>query len=304
MTKSFLRNAVYACAVLSLTTMNAWAADPFGTAAPKRHSKATIIVGSADFPESQVIATIYANALKHAGIPVQTHMNIGSREVYMPALIDGSIDLLPEYAGATLTYLDKDATAASPADVAAALKAALPKGISMLTPSTAQDADTVTVTQETAKKYNLHSIEDLKPVAGDMVLGGPPEWQTREEGAIGLKKIYGISFKSFKPLDEAGPLTLSALANGQVQAADVFSTDPAMAADHLVALTDPKSLFPAQNIVPIIATSKVSPAVTKTLDAISAALTTEDLVQMNAALANHESFDKVANDWLKAHKIK
>lgn len=304
MTKSFLRGALYACAALSLTTMNAWAADPFGTAAPTRHSKATIIVGSADFPESQVIATIYANALKHAGVPVQTHMNIGSREVYMPALIDGSIDLIPEYSGATLAYLDKNATAASPADVAAALKAALPKGISMLTPSAAQDADTVTVTEATAQKYNLHSIENLKPVAGTMVLGGPPEWQTREEGAVGLTKIYGVTFKSFKPLDEAGPLTLSALANGQVQAADVFSTDPAMSANHLVPLTDPKSLFPAQNIVPIIAAAKISPIVTKTLDAISAALTTEDLVKMNAELANHESFNMVANTWLKSHNIK
>jgi len=303
MTTAILRRAIYACAALSVTTLPALAADPFGSAAPKRHSKATIIVGSANFPESQLIATIYAKALKGAGLPVQTHMNIGSREVYIPALKDGSIDLLPEYSGSMLTYLDKDATASSSADVAAALKAALPEGISMLTPSAAQDADTVTVTEATAAKYHLKSIADLKPVAGEMVSGGAPEWQTREEGAVGLTKIYGVTFRSFKDLDEAGPLTLSALVNGQVQAADVYSTDPAISADHLIALSDPKSLFPAQNVVPIIATAKVTPAVRKTLDAISAALTTDDLVKMNAQLADHESFEKVASNWLKAHKI-
>ncbi|MCB8883902.1 ABC transporter substrate-binding protein [Acidisoma cellulosilytica] len=304
MTKSLLRNAVYACATLSLMALPALAADPFGTAAPKRQSKGTIIVGSANFPESQLIATIYAKALKSAGVPVETHMNIGSREVYIPALIDGSIDLLPEYSGSMLTYLDKNATASSPTDVATALKAALPKGVSILTPSAAQDADTVTVTQATATKYHLASIADLKPVAGDLVSGGAPEWQTREEGAVGLTRIYGVTFKSFKPLDEAGPLTLSALVNGQVQAADVYSTDPSMAADHLVALSDPKSLFPAQNVVPIIATAKVNPIVIKTLNAVSAALTTDDLIKMNVALGNHESFNEVAKDWLKAHNIK
>lgn len=304
MTITALRQAVYACAILSVTALPALAADPFGNAAPKRHSKETIIVGSANFPESQLIATIYAKALKGAGVPVQTHMNIGSREVYIPALLDGSIDLIPEYSGSMLTYLDKNATASSPADVAAALKAALPKDVAMLTPSVAQDADTVTVTQATATKYHLTSIADLTAVASQMVAGGSPEWQTREEGIVGLQKVYGITFKSFKPLDEAGPLTLSALANGQVQAADVYSTDPSMSADHLVALSDPKSLFPAQNVVPIIASAKASPVVTKTLDAVSAALTTDDLVKMNAELGNHVSFEKVASDWLKAHNIK
>ncbi|MCB8877785.1 ABC transporter substrate-binding protein [Acidisoma silvae] len=303
MTMTILRRAIYACAALSVTTLPALAADPFGSPVPKRHSKSTIIVGSANFPESQLIATIYAKALKDAGLSVQTHMNIGSREVYIPALEDGSIDLLPEYSGSMLTYLDKNATASSPSDVVSALKAALPKGVSMLTPSAAQDADTVTVTAATAAKYHLKSIADLNPVADEMVSGGAPEWQTREEGAVGLTKIYGVTFKSFKDLDEAGPLTLSALVNGQIQAADVYSTDPSMSADHLVALSDPKSLFPAQNVVPIIAAAKVSLVVTKTLDAVSAALTTDDLVKMNAELANHVSYEKVANDWLRAHKI-
>ncbi|TRL32540.1 ABC transporter substrate-binding protein [Rhizobium straminoryzae] len=292
----------FALMALSATTTLAQT-DPLGAAPAARTDKTTIIVGSADFPESQLLATIYAKALAAKGIKTDTKLNIGSREVYMPALLDGSIDLLPEYAGATLSYLDKNATAHSPEDVAKALKAALPAGVSMLTPSQAQDSDGVAVTRATAEKYKLKTIADLAPVASQLVLGGPPEWKTRKEGIIGLKELYGLEFKSFKSLDVGGPLTLSALVNDQVQAANLFSTDPAIADNKLVILEDVKNLFPAQNIVPVIAKAKVSDVVTKTLDAVSAALTTDDLIVMNGRLANHDSFDVVADEWLAKHKL-
>ncbi|WP_281407930.1 glycine betaine ABC transporter substrate-binding protein, partial [Mesorhizobium sp. M8A.F.Ca.ET.161.01.1.1] len=121
------------------------------------------------------------------------------------------------------------------------------------------------MTRATAEKYKLKTIADLAPVASELVLGGPPEWKTRKEGIIGLKDIYGLEFKSFKSLDVGGPLTLSALVNDQVQAANLFSTDPAIAANDLIILEDVKNLFPAQNIVPVIATPKVSDVVTTTL---------------------------------------
>lgn len=296
--------AASAFALMALSAASALAqSNPLATPATPRTDTTTIIVGSADFPESQLLATIYAKALAAKGVAVETKLSIGSREVYIPALLDGSIDLLPEYAGATLSYLDKNATAHSPSDVAAALKAALPKGVSMLTPSAAQDSDSVAVTHATADKYKLKTIADLAPVASQLVLGGPPEWKTRKEGIIGLKELYGLEFQSFKSLDVGGPLTLSALINGQVHAANLFSTDPAIAANDLIVLEDVKNLFPAQNIVPVIATPKVSDVVTSTLDAVSAALTTKDLVVMNGRLANHDSFDVVAGDWLAEHKL-
>ena len=290
---------------LALSTLVAMSAQAADTAATNgtRSDTAAILVGSADFPESELLATIYAKALAAKGIASDTKLNIGSREVYMPALLDGSIDLIPEYTGATLSYLDTKATAHSPADVAEALKKVLPKGTSMLTPSRAQDSDILAVTQATADKYKLKTIADLAPVAGQLVLGGPLEWKTRKEGVVGLKEIYGLEFSAFKTLDVAGPLTLSALLNGQIHAADMTSTDPALDANKLVALEDPKNLFPAQNIVPIIAGKKVSDKVSATLDAVSAALTTEDLIVMNGRLANQESFDAVASDWLAAHKL-
>lgn len=263
-------------------------------------SSDSIIVGSADFPESQLLATIYSQALNAAGVKATTKLNIGSREVYMPALRDGSINLLPEYAGAALSYLDPKTEASDLDSVVAGLEKSLPKGTSMLTPSEAANSDILAVTQKTADKYKLTSIGDLKPVAGDLVLGGPPEWGTRHEGVAGLKEVYGLDFKEFKSLDVGGPLTLTALLNGQVQVADLFSTDPAMETNNLVALEDDKSLFLAQNIVPIMATSKVNPEVTKTLDAVSAALTTEALIEMNGKLAKHETINKVAAEWLSS----
>ncbi|WP_062119703.1 ABC transporter substrate-binding protein [Aureimonas sp. AU40] len=296
--------AVGALALMALSTLPGLAqSNPLAADAPARTDTNTIIVGSADFPESQLLATIYAKALAAKGLKTDIRASIGSREVYMPALLDGSIDLLPEYAGATLSYLDKNATAHSPQDVATALKAALPKGVSMLTPSPAQDGDVLAVLRATADKYKLKTIADLKPHAGELVLGGPPEWKTRKEGVVGLKDVYGLEFKSFKALDVGGPLTVTALANGQVQVADLFSTDPAIAANDFVALDDNQNLFPAQNIVPVIAAAKVDDTVTKTLDAVSAALTTKDLIEMNGRLASQESYDVVAGEWLATHKL-
>lgn len=302
MTASLFRS-VGALALLALATLPARAVDPLAAEMPARTDAATIVVGSADFPESQLLATIYAKALAAKGLAAETKLNIGSREVYMPALLDGSIDLLPEYAGATLSYLDKNATAHSPEDVAAALKAALPKGVTMLTPSPAQDGDVLAVTRATADKYKLTTIADLKPHAGELVLGGPPEWKTRKEGVVGLRELYGLEFQSFKALDVGGPLTVTALSNGQVQAADLFSTDPAIAANDFVALKDNFNLFPAQNIVPVMSAAKVDDMATATLNAVSAALTTEALIKMNGRLADHESFDVVADEWLAEHKL-
>ncbi|MEG3129352.1 ABC transporter substrate-binding protein [Pantoea cypripedii] len=277
-----------------------WAASY--AASTENSANTSITVGSADFPESQLLATIYAKALSAKGITVKTRMSIGSREVYMPALLDGSIDLLPEYSGAALSYLQKNPSAHSPDEVAAGLKAALPKGITMLTPSQAQDADAVVVTRATADKYQLKTLADLAPVADKIVLGGSPEWKTRTEGLLGLEKVYGLKFKDYKALG-IGPITLTALLNGRIQAAELTSTDPAIASKDLVVLDDVKSLFMSQNIVPIIAESKVSDTVSQTLNAVSAALTTADLTRMNERLANYDSFDVVASDWLKAHKL-
>ncbi|NTD87679.1 ABC transporter substrate-binding protein [Agrobacterium tumefaciens] len=295
--------ASMATTIMALVASFAFAqSDPLGGNADTS-DKSKIIVGSADFPESQILATIYGKALAAKGVKVEFRPNIGSREVYFPALKDGSIDLIPEYGGAVLRYLDKNSTQNSTDDVLAALKTALPEGVQILSASLAQDTNTVVVTQATAEKYGLKSIGDLKDHAGDWVLGGPPEWKVRPDGVPGFEKNYGVKFKSYKTLDVCGPLVLSALDNGQIQVGCGFSTDPALKSYKLVTLADPLNQFPSQNVLPLISSAKVTKEVSAVLDSVSAALTTEDLTQMNARITAHESYDAIAGDWLTAHNL-
>jgi osmoprotectant transport system substrate-binding protein len=263
-------------------------------------AKGSIVVGSANFPESTLVGTIYAQALEAKGVKVTTKFDIGAREIYYPQVQAGTIAIMPEYNGALLTdVVDKTSTAATESDVDAALNAKLPASLQILNPSVAQDKDSVTVTAATASKYHLKSISDLAPDAKNFVLGGPPEFQTRVQGVVGLKDKYGLTFKSFQPLDEAGPLSVAALKSGRVQAADIFSTDPSLVSDHFVSLQDPKNLFTAQNVVPLVYKADMTPTITGALNDVQSKLTQSSLVAMDAAVANqHESYATVATQFL------
>lgn len=299
-----LRSLLTAVACLTLATSPGFAqSDPLVGGGVPSSDKSKIVVGSADFPESQILATIYAKALAAKGVKAEVRANIGSREVYFPALKDGSIDLIPEYGGAVLRYLDKNSTQNSTEDVLAALKKTLPEGIEILAPSSAQDTNTVTVTKATAEKYGLKAIGDLKTHAGDWVLGGPPEWKVRPDGVPGFEKNYGVKFKYYKTLDVCGPLVFSALANNQIQVGCGFSTDPALKSQNLITLADPLNQFPSQNVLPLISTSKVTKEIASALDAVSAALTTDGLTELNARIRAHDSYDTIGDEWLKEHKL-
>jgi osmoprotectant transport system substrate-binding protein len=264
----------------------------------------TITVGSANFPESELLMNIYAGALKAKGIKVATKPNIGSRETYIPALKDGSIDLVPEYTGVLDQYFNKKAKATDSEAVYTELKAALPAGLTVLDKSAAEDKDAVVVTKETADKYHLTSIGDLQPVAKDLVLGGPPEWKTRETGVPGLKKVYGLDFKDFKALDAGGPLTVQALKNGQIQAGNLFTTDPNIPANGFVVLKDPKFLFAAQNVVPLIAKSKVNDTISGALNAVSAKLDTSTLAKLvKEVVIDKKDSTQVAQEFLSANSL-
>ncbi|GAB3265562.1 ABC transporter substrate-binding protein [Kineosporia babensis] len=265
-------------------------------------SSESIIVGSANFPENELLAEIYAGALEAKGVSVSKKLNIGSREAYIPGLEDGSIDLLPEYSGNLLSFLDDKATAVSSEDVYAALPAALPEGLSVLEQSTAEDKDVVTVTKETADKHSLKSIGDLK--GKNLILGGPPEWKTRATGVPGFEKNYGVTFKEFKVLDPGGPLTVAALKNGTVDVADMFSTDPTITTNGWVTLEDPENQFAAQNVVPVINKEKASGTVSDALNAVSAKLTTENLTAMMGEI-NQEQKEPadVAEEFLSSNGL-
>ena len=265
-------------ALLAVASCGSGSSGPLASGGSTSKANAgTIVVGSANFPENALLAEIYAGALSAKGVTVEKKLNIGSRETYIPALKDGSIDLIPEYTGVLSQYFNKNAKATDADGVYAELKAALPATLTVLDKSAAEDKDSVVVTKATADKYGLKTIADLQPIAKDLTIGGPPEWKTRPTGIPGLKKLYNLGFKTFRPLDAGGPLSVQALKNGQVDAVNLFTTDPSIAANGFVILDDPKSLFAAQNVVPLITKSKVNDTISAALNAISAKLDTATL---------------------------
>ena len=264
----------------------------------------TIKVGSAAFPESTLIANIYMAALQAKGVKVSSKFAIGNREAYLPGLSDGSIDLIPEYTGNLLQYYDKTYTAKTSDEVYSQLKTKAPSDLEVLDQSKAQDTDSVVVTKATATKYNLKTIADLAPVAGQLTLGGSAEWKTRPKSGIpALKSAYGVTFKNYITLDAGDKLSKNALKTGRVQATDIFSTDVDITKNGWVVLGDPKGMFSAQNVVPLITKAKATDTVTTTLNAVSAKMTTTGLLALNAEVAGGKDPAVVAKEWLSTQGL-
>ncbi|ORW86958.1 glycine/betaine ABC transporter substrate-binding protein [Mycobacterium sp. IEC1808] len=275
--------------------------DPLGT---QMRSPKSIVVGSGDFPESEIVAEIYAEALQANGFEVGRRMGIGSRETYVPALKDHSIDLVPEYIGNLLLYFAPDSTATMLDDVELELYKKLPGDLSILTPSPASDTDTVTVPSGTAGDWNLKTIGDLAAHSPDVRFGAPSAFETRPSGLPGLRQKYGLNIApgNFVAInDGGGAVTVRALVEGKVTAANIFSTSPAMLQNHLVALEDPQHNFLAGNIVPLVNSQKRSDRLKDVLDAVSAKLTTSGLAHLNAAVSGNSGIDpdQAARNWVR-----
>jgi len=259
----------------------------------------SVTVGSAAFQENELLADIYGDAMAAKGVTVKKHLNIGERSLYLAALRDGSIGMVPEYTGSILYNLDTGATAKSPDDVYAALQAtAASNGFAVTKFSAAQDSDTISVTKSTANKYHLTSLADLKDVAGQLTLGAPAQFRTRADGVPALKSVYGVEFGNFTVTEAGGTVTLNALKNGSIDAADIFSTDPAIPDNNLVPLQDPKNMFAAQNVVPLFSQDVLTQPMKDACDAVSAKLDTATLTTLVAKVYGGEAPDKVAHDWL------
>lgn len=263
----------------------------------------TIKVGSADFTESKIIAEIYAQALEANDFTITRQFGIGSRETYIPAVQDHSIDLIPEYTGNLLQYFDAESTATTPDEVLLALFKALPGDLSILYPSPAEDKDTLAVTEETAQRWNLTSIADLAARSPEVKVGAPSEFQTRYTGLVGLKEKYGLDIApaNFVAIsDGGGPATVQALSSGAITAANIFSTSPAIEQSRLVVLDDPENVFLAANVVPLVASQKMSAELKTVLDAVSAKLTTEALIELNTSVEGNQGVDpdEAAQKWI------
>jgi glycine betaine/choline ABC-type transport system substrate-binding protein len=254
-------------------------------------------------PENQLIAYIYRDALQGNGVPVDTNVTPSLRVAYYGQVCSGAVTLVPEYNGALLTTsVDQSSGAVSTGAVDDALGQDLPSSLEILAPAAAQDKDSVTVTAATAAKYHLKTIADLRQVADKLTLGAPEEFYGREQGTTGLNSTYGVVFGNFTPLDydDDSGAGVSALLDGAVGAADVYTTVPEIAADHLVVLGDPKGLFRAENVVPLVYKPAVQadPQIATILNYVSLRLTQSQLIELNVKAAQPgASIPAIAAQW-------
>jgi osmoprotectant transport system substrate-binding protein len=265
----------------SALTAGCISSGPSGTGHPSRAR--TIVVGvSGAFAENQLVAEMYAQVLEHAGFTVEREFDLRSREVSQSALESGQIDLKPEYMSSLLLFLDSNAQASSdPTDVARQVGERLrPKGITLLTPSPAEDTNQFVANAKTAQEFNLTTLSSLAAVADRLTIGAPPECPLRPFCLPGLRDVYGILFEDFEPLDAGGPQTVAALRSDEVQIALMFSTDPSIEANGFIPLLDDKHLQDAENITPVIRAEKLNDEVRRLLDAVSARLSSDAVTEL------------------------
>jgi osmoprotectant transport system substrate-binding protein len=246
-------------------------------------STGTIVVGvSGGFAENELVAEMYAQVLEHAGYRVERRFDLRSREISQNALESGQIDLKPEYLSSLLLFLDPNAQASDdPRTVNGQDRdLLLPRGITSLTPSPAQDTNVFVVNRTIAQRYDLTTVSSLSPVADQLTFGGPPECAQRPFCLPGLNRVYGILFNDFAALDAGGPQTIAALKTDDVQVGLLFSTDPRIGENGFVALADDEHLQDAENITPVIRSDVLTAEIGQLLDAVSARLTTQNVTKL------------------------
>lgn len=259
---------------------------------------AAVVIGSQAYYSNEIIAELFAQVLEHEGVTVQREYQIGQREVYMPELESGAIDIMPEYTGNLLQYYDASATSGSPEEIADQLNAALPEALTALPFAQASDQDSFVVTREFAQDNGLTSVADLAKVGGSVKIAANSEFEARPYGPQGLKDTYGVDVELVPVEDSGGPLTVKALLDGTVQVADIYSADPAISANHLVTLSDPESLVLPQNVVPIVS-QRVDEGARAAIRTVTDALGTEELIELNARSVDEQaSSADIASAWL------
>ncbi len=308
--RNVLYAACFALAVLCAACTSSGNRGPPGQGRATGRSGTAITVGSFDFPESVLLAYIYADALAAKGFPVLVLPNLGTRELVDPALMNGLIQLVPEYAGSALDFMSLGrlhSTSNATETYVSLARSAEHRGLVAAQPAPAQDANAIVVTAATAARYHLRSITDLVRAAPGLVFGGPPECPERAYCLPGLERTYGLRFEAFTPTDAGGPLTLQALDSGQIGVGLLFTTDPSIPARHLVILADNHALQPAENITPLVGRNIVARYGTRllaALDAVSSRLFTGTLRHLDARVElSGRDPRSVADGWLRAQAL-
>ena len=295
--------ALTALAGLGVVAAGCSTGNPLGTAsstASSTASGAALVIGSQQYYSNEIIAELYAQALESVGFQVTRQYQIGQREIYLPELEAGKIDVIPEYSGNLLQYYDKSATATDADQIATALAQALPTGLRALTAAAASDQDSYTVTKAFADQYGLAAIGDLTKAPPPLKIAANSEFATRPYGPDGVKQVYGVDLQLVPVEDSGGPLTLRALTDGTVQIADLYTADPSIAKNGLVILSDPKNLILPQNVTPIVST-KVNTSAAAAIEAVNGQLSVADLQQLNARSVDEQAKSAdIASAWLKS----
>lgn len=266
-----------------------------------------VVVASFNFAESELLAEVYAQALEDEGVRVRRELGLGTRELVLPALRQGLVDVVPEYVGSVLdaTAPRSAADRSDLADVVAALDAAVaPWGLAVLEPSAASNQNVVVVRADLARIHDLVAISDLRSLAPSSTIGGPPECPRRSRCLAGLDDRYGLHFEAFVPLAGAD-LVRRALLDGVVDVGVLFSTDAALAGSELVALADDRHLQPLDDVVPLVRSAVLDdPRIRRALDEVSEELTTRSLRFVNWRLVNAgTSVADEARGWLVRHGL-
>ncbi len=274
--------------------------DPLGTQNSSTASGTTskqLVIGSQQYYSNEIVAELFAQALESRGWTIDRQYQIGQREVYLPELAAGRIDVMPEYIGNLLQYYDKQATAKTRPEIVTALRSKVPSGLMLLEPAAASDQDSFNVTAQTAQQYGLKTIGDLAKLPR-VTVAANSELAKRPYGPAGLKSTYGVTATVLPVEDSGGPLTVKALVDGKVQVADIYSADPSIKAKGLVTLADPESLVLPQNVVPVVP-PKVGADAASIIELVCAQLTTADLVELNSlSVSKQLSSRAIAKQWL------
>lgn len=297
-----------ALALVAVTACQGPGGDP-GPAPSPTGGEQAISVGAFNFPESRLLAELYRQALAAEGLPVAPVIELGSRETAEPALEQGRVDLLVEYAGSALNFAARKPDAAGPdarRTHARLAEALAPRGITVAAAAPAQNQNAFAVRRETAEEFDLRTLSDLAPVDSKLIAGGPPECPQRSTCLAGLRDVYGLEFERFLSVQNTRHVA-DALREGEIDVGLLFTTDPSVPESDFVILTDDRELQPAENVVPVVRTAVVETHgrdVVEVLDRVSAALTTRELVAMNVSVqVEQQDLNQVVTGWLEEHSL-
>lgn len=258
----------------------------------------TIVIGSQAYYSNEILSELFAQVLEAEGLTVERQYQIGQREVYMPELESGALDVMPEYLGNLLQFYDAEAASATPDEIASALGESLPEGLRVLPFAEATDQDSYTTTAEFAEQHSLTTIGDLAGVEEDLTIAANSEFEVRPYGPEGAKSVYDVDVTVVPVEDSGGPLTVQALTDGDVQLADIYTSDPAIAANDLVVLEDPESMILPQNVVPVVS-AKIDEAGEAAITSVIEALSADELIELNRrSVEDQASSADIATAWL------